>query len=451
VRALNSNSRSEELRRAAGKIFASALRAVDARLAIRRVVALDGSELIRIFDDSLDATDRKIYAVAIGKAGPAMAAGLAEILGARISRGVLTGPALQNNGILVPSIWQVFAGGHPLPNQQSLAAAEAALELLQRAQDERGLVIFLISGGGSAMIERPRDGRITLEDLREANRVLVSSSATIKEINAVRQAFSAIKGGGLSAAAPDADQITLIVSDTNAGDEASVASGPSLVQAGDSLSAKEVVRQYDLAYKLPESITEIIAADAAKQAPAPKGLRKHYVLLDNMTAVEAAATKARELGCEVEIAADLVEQPIAEGVGQLIARLKLIWQRRAYDRPVCLLSGGEFACSVRGNGLGGRNLETVLRCALDISTATESGWKHVVVLSAGTDGIDGNSPAAGAFADETTVSRAHSIGLNPLSFLKESDSFRLLQTLDDAIVTGATGTNVRDLRILLAC
>jgi glycerate-2-kinase len=223
------------------------------------------------------------------------------------------------------------------------------------------------------------------------------------------------------------------------------------VQAGYRLSAKEVVSHYDLASKLPKSIIEIIAADAAKQAPVYRGLRKHHVLLNNMTAVEAAATKARELGCEVEIAADLVEQPIAEGVGQLIARLKLIWQRRASDRPVCLLSGGEFACSVRGNGVGGRNLETVLRCALDISSGTDIGWKHVVVLSAGTDGIDGNSPAAGAFADETTVSRAHSLGLNPLSFLKESDSFRLLRALDDAIVTGATGTNVRDLRILLAC
>jgi len=447
---LNEKPRSEELRRAAREIFDSGLQAADARSAIQRVVSTDGAEL-KIYNQSFDITNRKIYVVAIGKAAPAMASGLGGIPGVRISQGVLTGPAQQTNSQLDSSIWRIFSGGHPLPNQESLAAAEAAVVLLQRAQNDRALVIFLISGGGSAMLEQPRDARITLEDLREANRSLVSSGATIKEINEVRRTFSAVKGGGLSAIAPDADQITLIVSDTNAGDEASVASGPSLTDGSQSLSANEIIQRYVLVPKLPKSITEVIAAAATKVSPVPNGLRKHYVVLSNLTTVEAAARKSRELGYVVEIAADLVEQPIAAGVVQLLTRLKVMWEKRVSDAPICLLSGGEFACPVRGNGVGGRNLETVLRSALSISQDAEHGWKHVVVLSAGTDGIDGNSDAAGAIADEKTISRAVSQGIDPQRLLEASDSFSFFNALDDAIVTGPTGTNVRDLRILLAC
>jgi glycerate-2-kinase len=275
-----------------------------------------------------------------------------------------------------------------LPNEDSLAAAQAAFALLDRANEEQALVIFLVSGGGSAMMESPT---ISLYDLRRLNELLVGCGARINEINAVRRVFSRIKGGKMAAYASNARIVTLIVSDTNAGDEANVASGPTL----------------------------------------SPGINSPYkVLLDNATAMEAARQKASELGFASTIAHHICEQPIEEGCDLLL--------REDAD---CVISGGEFSCPVRGDGTGGRNLETVLRLALRMS--------GVVALSAGTDGIDGNSPAAGAIADETTIARARNLGLDPHDFLARSDSYNFFEKLNDLIVTGPTGTNVRDLRILL--
>jgi glycerate-2-kinase len=155
--------------------------------------------------------------------------------------------------------------------------------------------------------------------------------------------------------------------------------------------------------------------------------------MGNWTALEAAHQKALELGFNSSIADDICEQPVQEGCELLLARMS--------ENTDCLISGGEFSCPVRGDGIGGRNMETVLRCALE--------ERNVVVLSAGTDGIDGNSSAAGAVADPTTISRARNLGLDPAAYLARSDSFTFFEQLQDLIVTGPTGTNVRDVRILL--
>jgi len=184
-------------------------------------------------------------------------------------------------------------------------------------------------------------------------------------------------------------------------------------------------------------------------------LRKHYVLLDNGKALGAAAEAARLCGFVTEVADDLVEQKIADGCALLLARLVAL-QSQNPRKKVCLISGGEFLCPVRGEGVGGRNAETVLRCAIEIDKQRKQSIdgkrpKHIVVLSAGTDGLDGNSRAAGAIADETTVGRARSLGLAAPGFLETSDAFNFFNNLDDAVITGATGTNVRDVRILLAC
>ncbi|HEV3469261.1 MAG TPA: glycerate-2-kinase family protein, partial [Pyrinomonadaceae bacterium] len=212
----------EALRRAAREIFDDALVSVDARRAVLDAVELRGSRL-RVAGDEFDVgeTVGVVYCVALGKAAGAMASAVDERLGPRLAGGVLSGPL---RGARLSGRWRVFAGGHPLPNEESLAAARAAFELLREADARRAPVLFLVSGGGSAMMEWPRDRGLTLEDLREANRVLVSCGASIGEVNAVRRALSAVKGGGLAARAPQAAQITLIVSDTGAGREADVAS-----------------------------------------------------------------------------------------------------------------------------------------------------------------------------------------------------------------------------------
>lgn len=444
-----------QLRLASREIFDETLNAVGAGAAVRQSVRLSESRL-SICDTAIDIGNRKIYSVAIGKAAFAMAYSLEQVLGDSLTAGFMSGPTSPVSKAMpaakLSSRWRVCEGGHPLPSQTSLMAADATFKLLQRANEERALIIFLISGGGSAMLESPIDAHIDLADLRVANEALVSCGASISEMNAVRRAFSAIKGGRLAARAPNCDQITLIVSDVPQGEERNVASGPTLTPPDDAPSALAVIGEYDLRSRLPETILRAVETGGPSLQSTSTSLRRHFVLLDNRSALAAAAAAARQRGFTTEIAHDIADQPIAEGCRQLVSRLNTL---RAQARtkhsnetnPACLISGGEFACPVRGEGLGGRNLETALRLATDQSLPSSSPF---IALCAGTDGIDGNSPAAGAIVDSTTSERAGTIGLDPKAFLDRSDAYSFFVALGDTITTGATGTNVRDIRILLA-
>ncbi|HEX8174334.1 MAG TPA: DUF4147 domain-containing protein [Pyrinomonadaceae bacterium] len=488
----------EGLRRAAREIFFAALEEVDAGRALSERVQLAGTRL-KVFDASynLEASGAQVYSVAIGKAARSMAAALDNILGSRLSAGVVAatpepdtnaaqllqqlisagqisaeeagagifdeivrraveqrGSSITSNSTRLSSRWTFFSGGHPLPNQGSLDAARAAIQLLRRADKTGALVLFLISGGGSASFELPVDARITLEDLREANRALVSCGATIAEINSVRRAFSAVKGGRLAAFAPRARHVSLIVSDTNPGEESTVASGPTFAPPENAPRAREVVKRYQLERRLPPSVLSVVMeASIEDESTAASPDSKHYLLLDNGSAIEAARREAEARGFVTEVEADIIEQSIGDGCSELLSRL---YDGKARNRGevFCLISGGEFACPVRGDGEGGRNSETVLRAALDLEkrrrAASTSGTAHTVMLSAGTDGIDGNSMAAGAIADETTLERARKRGMDAQRFLERSDAYAFFHKLGDAIVTGPTGTNVRDLRIMLA-
>ncbi|MFN2529764.1 MAG: glycerate kinase [Pyrinomonadaceae bacterium] len=427
-----------DLRDAAQTIFTSALAAVDARKAIRNAVRVDGTRLL-IGEVELEVALKPIFIISIGKAGMNMALGAIDQLGDRIVQGVVSCPETFANA-LTPQ-WQVFFGGHPLPNDASLHAADASFDLLVRANRERGFVLFLVSGGGSAMIECPVDQTITLTDMRETNRVLVQSGATINEINSVRRTISRVKGGALLSRTA-VDNFTLIVSDTNVGDETTVASGPTL-PPGNAQDAMPVIERYGLFSALPRAVTEVLRSK--RKSPGRNLVTSgHCVVLDNQSALEAALYKSTELGFVAHIPNGISEQPVAEGCRLLLEAL----QRTRGEADVCLISGGEFSCTVKGNGVGGRNLETVLRCAmeLDMRSGTQA---HTVVLSAGTDGIDGNSPAAGAIADEKTVTRGRAAGLDAGRFLEQSDSYSYFNALGDTIMTGATGTNVRDLRLIL--
>ncbi|HYN84307.1 MAG TPA: DUF4147 domain-containing protein [Pyrinomonadaceae bacterium] len=433
------------LRRAAREIFDEALADADPARATRDAVRLEGSRLL-VAGDAFELNDSRVYSVAFGKAARAMASALDSALGARLAAGVLSAPASEHR----LARWQTFAGGHPVPNEESLRAARAAFELLARADAEGAPVIFLVSGGGSAMLEAPGDARLTLEDLRAANRALVACGAPIAEVNAVRRALSAVKGGRLAARAPRSPQASLVVSDVNAGEEANVASGPTCPAPADSPDPAQVVARHGLDSLLPARVVAVIR-DARARAPAhddARAPRAHHVLLDNARAVGRAARAARERGFAVEVARDLVEQDVAEGSRSLVARLMEFRERVGAQaaRGVCLVSGGEFACRVRGDGVGGRNCETALRCALEMGTTD----LRMVALAAGTDGVDGNSPAAGALADSTTLTRALEKRLDPRRFLEASDGYTFFDALGDAVTTGPTGTNVRDLRIVLA-
>lgn len=446
-----------DLRDSARAIFRQALAAVDARRALLEAVRVEGRSL-RVFGESFDLRGHhaKIYSVALGKAAAAMASALEEHLGDALACGVLSAPP---SDLKLSGRWRAYAGGHPLPNAASLEAARAAFELLDEADASSALVLFLVSGGGSAMLELPRDARVTLEELRETNRLLISCGAAIDEVNAVRRALSAVKGGGLSRRAPRATKLTLIVSDVPRGRERDVASGPTLAPDAVSPDAREVMSRYSLDSKLPRSIRRALEESAAPRTHVDdeeEPSSSHYVLLDNDSACEAAAESARARGFAVVSAREVGEQPVDEGATLLVSRLFETYAREeSKNRGACVVSGGEFACPVRGGGVGGRNSETALRCAFEIEKALrESNGRvmprGVAALCAGTDGVDGNSPAAGAIAFDTTLRRARERGLDAAKSLEESDAYTLFDALGDAIQTGPTGTNVRDLRILLA-
>ena len=444
-----------QLRMAAREIFDKALHAVDAGAAVRRAIHLEGSQL-RVCNETIDVEKHKVYSIAIGKAALKMTSALDEILAEKLTAGIVSyaqsyRPADASKRRSLPSRLQTFQGGHPEPNEQSLAAARACFELLERVNQEHALVIFLISGGGSAMMEWPIDESITLADLRAAHKALVSCGASISEINAVRRGFSAVKGGRLAARAPHCAQITLIISDVPAGEERNVASGPTLAPARNIADAREVINRYDLRSRLPETILRAVEAGVQPPESDPTLLCQHFVLLDNNSALEAAAEAAKRRGFITEIASDISDQPIEAGCAQLLSRLEAFQasdSNQVSADSVCLISGGEFACPVKGDGTGGRNQETALRLARAHSL-TSAGAEHFVALCGGTDGIDGNSPAAGAIVDSTTIDRALSIGLDPADFIERSDAYSFFVALGDTIATGATGTNVRDIRILL--
>ncbi len=432
------------LRIAAREIFDEALRAVDAGQAVQQAIRVEGSRMV-IGDLTLNVSRREVCSIAIGKAAAPMAAALDDVLGERLTSGVISSSAAPLSQIQLSPRWQQFHGGHPEPNDQSLAAARAAFDLLAHANEERKLVIFLVSGWGSAMIESPIGDEISLVDLQAANRALVNCGASITEINSVRRAFSAVKGGRLAARALNCDQITLLISDVPAGEERNVASGPSLSPPANAPRAFEVIDRYKLRPELPDAIVRAIELNEPSPNPEPKSFEKYFVLLDNQSALNAAADAARNRGFAVKIARDISDQSIEKGVGEIIQQLSA-WREANPTQKVCLLSGGEFSCPVKGVGRGGRNLETALRLAISERFAAA----NTVALCAGTDGIDGNSPAAGAIVDGATLDRAIKLGLSANEFLQRSDSYSFFVALGDLIATGATGTNVRDIRILIS-
>lgn len=437
-----------ELRAIATDIFQRTLAAIEVEAVVRQALQLSGDTL-RAENTTVNLKQyTRCLVIALGKASVPMALAAERVLGERITTGIVATNALTGEA---PRRMQLFTGGHPLPNQGSLAGAEAALQMLKAANDEQTLVLFLLSGGGSALFEKPIDDAMTLADLQAVNRVLVGCGAVINEMNVVRRFLSAVKGGRLAEAAAKARQVSLYISDVNSDDLSTVSSGLTLPSKATRADFDGIVAKYDLLKQFPPSVAALIAAANAlpdlPRAAVPE-LRSHHLLLDNRAALQLAQQIAETSHhCIVEIAADLVEGEVEEIAAIHLARLQSL--RVAHPgKTVCLLSGGEVICPVRGNGQGGRNQEFVLRAAIQLGQ--QRTLKEATILSAGTDGIDGHSPAAGAVADETTLDRAAKLGLSSTDYLQRSDSFSFFAALGDALMIGPTGNNVRDLRILLA-
>jgi hydroxypyruvate reductase len=429
------------MRSTAREIFLEALAEADIEMAFQRHIDYQRG-VLRVCDDLYDLSSHsRVLCISIGKAGHRMAEILTRQLGATLE-GIVVDPG--RHGYQVPG-YRYFAGGHPQPNEESVRGAEAILKSLA-ALTSQALVIFLISGGGSAAVEKPIDPEISLADLIATYKVLVHSGAPIAQINAVRKHLSAVKGGRMAQAAGAAQQVSILVSDVPENALDSLSSGPTMPDSSTIDDCYRIAREYDMLPQLPEPVRELFERHALEETPKqgdPAFLRSRWwQVLSNETAEKAAAAAASKHGFAVEIDHSCDDWDYARAADYLLDRLRTLRQGVS---KACIISGGEVTVKVPGKaGAGGRNQHFTLYCAQKIA------GEKLVVLSAGTDGIDGNSPAAGAIADGTTLERAQRAGLDPEAHLEAFNSFPLFEKLGDSIQTGPTGNNVRDLRVLLA-
>ncbi|HEY7402075.1 MAG TPA: DUF4147 domain-containing protein [Candidatus Angelobacter sp.] len=434
-------STAQSMRPAAREIFLRALAEASMEKAFDRHVHYQRG-VLRICDDLYDLSSHpRAQCIAFGKAAHRMAEILARQVGTTIE-GIIVDP--NPHSYQLPG-YRYFAGGHPQPNAESVRGAEAVLKSLGALSAE-ALVIYLISGGGSAALEKPVDSEITLPDLVVAYKTLVNSGAPIAQINAVRKHLSAVKGGRLARAAQGAQQVSIMVSDVPEGALDSLSSGPTMPDTSTVEDCYRIVHEYQIAANLPASVRELFERRALEETPKQDdpafANSRWWKILSNETAEKAAAEAAAKQGFAVEIDHSCDDWDFAKAADYLLEKLR--GMRRGVSKA-CIVSGGEVTVKVPAHaGTGGRNQHFALYCAQKIA------GENIVVLSAGTDGIDGVSPAAGAVADGTTLERAKEAGLDAAAHFTGFDSFPLFEKLGDAIQTGPTGNNVRDLRVLMA-
>lgn len=434
-----------DLKDTAKLVFLETLKSIDPETVIKdRLRVAEGT--LR-FDEEQVALDdfKEVVLIGMGKASLRMGFAVESLLGERVKRGLL----VTDRFLDLPVRCEVVLGGHPLPDSNSILAGQKIISLIESCS-EQSLLIFLISGGGSALVELPVSAAISLEDLRLTNRALITCGAAIHEINRVRKALSRIKGGGLGRLARRSKSIGLYISDVNPGDILAIASNPLLVEKPEEETPWEIIARYNLTDSLPCSVMDVLQrqpdVDTVAEWSRNQSEPIQILLLDNQQALQQAAEHARRLGFNVEVRSDLIEgeyQTVAERLIEQLVNLKSSFP----NERVCVISGGEVLCPVRGDGIGGRNQEFVLYSAARLG---ELGISGATVLSCGTDGIDGNSDAAGAVADAELIINAAQHGIDASTFLSRNDSNTFFRRAGGLVVTGPSGNNVRDLRILMS-
>jgi glycerate 2-kinase len=436
-------------------IFKQALADCSVEQAVARYVDR-GDQSLKIGGDTFAFSDvRHLRIIAVGKAANTMFQAIWRQLappwpGCDMA-GVVIAPERPPE---LPGGFEYFAGGHPSPNEASFAGARAALESLrtvgQAGAEQEGaaadtLCLFLISGGASAMMELPLDTAISLVDTVEFHRALVASGASITEINCVRKHFSAVKGGRLAVAAGDALSRSLLISDVPAGHEDALGSGPTIPDASTVAECHDVLTRYRLPPRFPVAVRRFFESTELAETPKPAQLQAHaHVLLSAEDLARAAAHRAEALGWTAIIDNTCDEWDYREAAKYLLDRLQSL--RRQHSR-VSLISAGEVIVALPSSGaplgIGGRNQQFAL-----YASTLLTGTGRVTILSAGSDGIDGNSPAAGAVVDERTT-RESADRSSARQALESFDAYPFLVERNAAITTGPSGNNLRDLRILL--
>lgn len=436
---------SEHLRAAARRIFADAMQQVDVAAAVRSRILLDATTL-RLADAALarSAVD-SVLLIAMGKAAVPMYAAAAEALDSINIGGIVVAPADTLPAFLPGA--RLMPGTHPMPTALSLQAADTLLEALATVTS-RTAVLFLVSGGASAMVEKPLCPAMSLEDVQGFSRALVGSGLGITAMNTLRKHLSAVKGGRLAVvAAAAAVQCTLLVSDVPAASPDAIGSGPSLPDSTTVANCRALLQPVN-APVLPASVVRWFRSPLLPETPKPDHpafSRAHWeVVLSSEHLVKAAKHAAEVHGYYTVVDNSCDDWEYRSAARHLLDHASRL--ARQEQRPVCLISVGEVGVSLDGTpGEGGRNQQFALWCAQVLNDTGRS----ITVLSAGTDGVDGGSTAAGGVCDETTVTRATTLGYSARESLLHFNASPLLHAVGDAVRTGPTGNNLRDVRLLL--
>jgi glycerate 2-kinase len=424
----------------AEEIFHAALKAVDPYTLVKL-----SQELILSTYEKGNFT--RFCGIAFGKGACPMAKAMEEYPGIVIDEGIVV--TKYDHCEKKPGKFRLYEAGHPVPDMNGLKATAEISQVLREC-GEKTLVVSLISGGGSALLVSPCEG-ISLGEKQEITRLLLKSGADISELNAVRKHISAVKGGRLAALAHPAKVVSLILSDVVGDSLDVIASGPTAPDESTYKDALDVLEKYSLTQKAPQSVLDVLRkgrsgllAETPKADDPVFGHVENIIVGSNGKALDAAKEKARALGLNTEITSAEVTGEAKDVAAMLAKKVKDVKKRKSPGPSLCLLSGGETTVTVSGNGLGGRNMEFALAYALEID-----GLDGVTLLSAGTDGTDGPTDAAGAVVDGSTVAKARRMGLDPEQYLNNNDSYNFFRETGDLLITGPTGTNVMDVQITL--
>ena len=439
-----------DLRTVATQLQQAALAAVEPTAAVRRHVRREGDVLI-VADRRYDLSDcERIFVVGGGKAAAPMTAAIAEILGKRLTEGIVVTKYGHTTFQSPSPNFQILEAGHPVPDENSVRGAQAVVDCAAQAT-ERDLVLCLISGGGSALLTLPAPG-LTLADLQALTDALLRSGATINEVNIVRKHCSRIKGGNLARLAAPARLVTLVLSDVVGDPLDVIASGPTVPDPTTVTDAREILKRHSIPPLCPPPSGGEVFQETPKPGDPVFERVQHIVVGSNRLAAVAALERARQLGFNALLLSTYVEGEAREVAKVAAALAKGI---RAHGDPLpppaCLVWGGETTVTVRGEGTvsrrghrhygkGGRNQELALAAALALD-----GWPGVLVMALATDGADGPTDGAGAIITGETVARAQTMGLDPRAALEANDSYPFFDAMGDLIRTGPTGTNVNDL------
>lgn len=448
-----SAGRLERLRHDAEEIFKAGIRRVDPYEAVRRFLRRDGERLsLGEAGENPIALDlaffQHVYVVGGGKATAPMARALEDLLGDRITRGLVN----VKYGFAEPlERIEIVEADHPVPDRTGVEGTRRIMDLLKSA-GENDLVVSLISGGGSALLPQPADG-VQLAEKQAVTRKLLECGASIDEINAVRKHISASKGGQMARAALPATTINLMLSDVVGDCMDVIASGPFVPDESTFREVWNLLERYDLLETIPESVrNHLDQGRQGKQPETPKpgdpafARVTNLVIGSNIQALEQAATHAETLGYRPLILSSMIEGETRDVamVHAAIAR-EMLQSGRPVPPPACVISGGETTVTIRGTGRGGRNQEFCLATALEISDLPE----RLVILSGGTDGNDGPTDAAGAVVDPRTVEKGKNAGMEAEAFLANNDAYTYFTATGELLMTGPTKTNVMDVRLIL--